>query len=518
VERNNTNTAFRNSSLIARNTLLLYLRILCMLPISLYVSRSVLQTLGVDDYGIYSVVASFVGIFSFFETTLYNCLQRFFNTEIGRHSEEGAQRVYTTGVGLIVILSLLIMLVLGIGGYFYQRNILVVAADRHSVAAVVLALVAGVALMRILQVPFMSMIIAYEKMGYYVGISLADILLQLIIAIILPHTTGDRLVNYAIMMAILGLIDFFIYRWICKKKFAAARQNICSYRPDFELMKTMIKFSAWSFLGAFSSQLKLQGQNIIINTFVGPVINAARSLAVQISSAVASTYGAINRALAPQEISSYSAGEFEHTIRLMFGESKLSFLIASMLAIPLALEIDNVLQLWLGANVPPYTGTIATLALIDVLITTFNPPCTKVVQATGRIRNYEIGCAVANLLLLPSAWLALYCGCPVISVFVCSNVFSLINQTLCIYFSNKEFAFGIGRYLKYVAGPCVFLSICLVIPIFAITRWLDPSIGRLVLSCSVSLVISALYAYLIMFGPRESKNYILTIARVLGQT
>ena len=268
---------------IAHNTIFLYVRMVFVLIVSLYTSRVVLNVLGVSDYGVYNVVAGFVSLFSFLNATLSSSLQRFYNYEGGKKSELGLSNVFSVGVRVHTILAIIIFIVLETFGIWYINNVMVLPEGRVAAARFLYQFAVASMLLVVMQIPFTAAIIANEKMDFYAIVSIVDVLLRLIIVLILPHVSSDRLIVYGFLLFCITCIDFLLYVVYSKLKF-----NYLKFEKDIDLvlLKNLISFSGWNLLGTFVFMLKGQGANLLLNSFFGTTVNAARGVAFQVNGAI----------------------------------------------------------------------------------------------------------------------------------------------------------------------------------------------------------------------------------------
>lgn len=499
-----------NNKRIARNTIFLYIRMFFVLLISLYTSRVVLQTLGVVDYGVYNVVAGFVSLFGFLNATLSASIQRFYNFEIGKANVNGVHKVYSNSLIIHAILLIIVVLLLETFGLWYVNHVMVVPVERLQAANVLFQLsIASMGLL-IMQIPYVGLIMAYEKMGYYAMVTIVDVLLKLVIVLILPTIPYDKLIVYSVLFALISVLNFLLYYIYSRVVFRLVLSGQLTI--DKKYMRTMLTFSGWNLIGTFAYMLRGQGQNLLLNAFFGPLVNAARGIAFQVFSAINNFSGSVSTAFRPQIVNSYASNDIGHSIKLMFTESKICSLLILTLIVPIFIEIDYILNLWLGATVPLQTNTFTRLVLIDGLISTLNTACTQIVYATGRIKHYQIGSSIVNLLLLPVSWICLKCGCEASAVFITTIVFSLINQIVCVFLTNKEVQFGLKNYLKEVCVPYILCIFILPIIPFIIRYSISSSIWRLLSICVVTVLMSFLLTITIILSKEERERIMKIVA------
>ena len=249
--------------------------------------------------------------------------------------------------------------------------------------------------------------------------------------------------------------------------------------------------------------LKGQGLNMILNLFFGPAINAARGIAYQVNNAISGFSQNITIAFRPQIVNSYANNDYSRVSYLMFTESRICFMLIATLITPIIIDINYILHLWLGKTIPAQTNIFAILVLIDLLVCTLNTPCTQVVWATGKIKQYQIGSSIVSLSLLPVCWILLELGFNAASAFIVTIIISIINQIVCLIITNKIFKIGLYKYLKHVISPCViFIAIVPIIPII-LHHYMNESLIRLLLIVFSDIVIAIFLCFILGINKQE---------------
>lgn len=474
-----------NDSRIAKNTLFLYVRMFFVLIITLFTARIILQTLGVIDYGVYNTVAGFVMLFAFLNSTLSASIQRFYNFETARSGSNGCRNVYSVGVIIHVFVMLVILALLEPIGIWYVNNVMVIPSDRLYYANILFQTSVASLCLLVISIPYSGAILAAERMDYYAVISILDTLLKLFCVIALNYLPYDKLGTYGVLLLIESFLVFMAYYLYAKRNILLFSFNTAY---DKQLLRQMLSFSSWNVIGTFAFAMKGQALNMLLNFFFGPIINAARGIAFQVGNAVTSFSTNITVAFKPQMVTSYSKGDFNRTKYLFYIQSKICFALIAILITPIILNIDYVLKLWLGSDIPQYTPIFSILVLIDALVCSFNAPCTQLILATGQIKNYQIASSIVNILLLPTSWFFLHIGCDPVSTFVVTIIFSILNQIVCIWQMTKVIQIKVATYLHKVILPSfIFLCLC-PIPGYISFLFLDQSLFRLILVVGVSVV------------------------------
>ncbi len=498
-----------NNKRLARNTLFLYLRMFFVLVVSLYTSRVVLNVLGVSDYGLYNVVAGFVSLFGFLNATLSSSMQRFYNYEGGCRGNQGYKDVYCTGFWIHVLLAIIILFVLETVGLWYINNVMVIPSDRLLSANILFQFSIVSMAIVILQVPYLSAILAKEKMDYYAIVSIVDVVLKLLIVIILPYVPKDKLIVYGTLSLIIAIADFLMYFIYAKVHFSYLKLGVTLNKDIF---KSLLSFSGWNMLGTFAYLLKGQGINVVLNAFFSTIINAARGVAFQVNGAISGFNSNIATAFRPQLVDAFAKKDTDRTRKLMFSQSKLCYCLILVLIVPVILEMDNLLDLWLGDAVPENTNIYSSLVLVDLLICTLNTPVTQVAFATGNIKKYQIYNSIVNLLLIPACVILLKFGCNATSVFVVTIIFSIINQVVCLIKLHKIFEFSYTDYFNDIILPCIFMTLLLPILPIAIRLTMNSSILRFLMIVFADVILAFVVLYYCILNKSE-KNLLIKFVR-----
>jgi O-antigen/teichoic acid export membrane protein len=350
----------QNNKRIAKNTLALYIRMLFMMIVSLYTSRVILHTLGVEDFGIYNVVGGVVSMFSVISGSLSAAISRFITYELGKGDKDKLIRIFSSSVTIQIGLGLIILVLAELVGVWFLNDKMNIPDGRIYAANWVFQLSILTFIINLVSVPYNAAIIAHEKMSAFAYISILEVIAKLVIVYLLIISPIDKLIFYAILMATVALMVRFVYGYYCKRHFEE-----CTYHFIFdkELLKKMFGFAGWNFIGAASSVLRDQGGNIIINLFCGPAVNAARGIAYQVNTAINGFVSNFMMALNPQITKSYASGERDYMMTLIFQGARFSFYILLLLSLPVIINVHYILTLWLKI-VPEHTTFFVQLVLI----------------------------------------------------------------------------------------------------------------------------------------------------------
>lgn len=440
---------------IAKNTLFLSLRMVFVLFVSLYTSRVFLNVLGVEDYGISNVVAGFVSMFSFLNTSLANGIQRFYNAELGKNGTNGITKVYNTSLVIQGVISLCVVVLLESVGLWYLYEKMVIPEDRFDVAFWLYQFSTVSAAVVILQSPFTASIMAFERMNAYAVISILEVVLKLGFAFALPYVSVDRLLMYGAFYMILSITNFLMYFIYSKKAFKQLHFQR-TYNKD--MFKDMITFSGWNLCGTFACMAREQGLNMVLNLFFGPVVNAARGVAYQVSGSLQSFVSNLSLAAKPQMVQSFATGDSSRTMKLMYTMSKLSFIFLFVLSVPIILNIDYILHLWLGNVVPEHAANFVVLVIVTNFMNNLNAPLSNVVYATGQMRNYEVTFSVINLLIIPISFIVLKFGAPAETAFVVYLIMTIFVQVGCLLVIRTLVNMSLRNYIKSLIAPITVVA------------------------------------------------------------
>ena len=393
---------------IARNTLLLYLRMFVIMLIGLYTSRVVLRTLGVSDYGVYNVVGGLISMTTFLNSALAGASQRFFSFELGRGNTEHLKKLFSTTLIIYLALALIIVVILESIGVWFLNNRLNIEPNRLTAANWVFQCSLIVLIINMINAPYNAIIIAHERMDAYAFISIIEAILKLGVVFILVLAPMDRLITYALLHVLVSIIVRLCYKIYCKTKFSEAKLN---FTFDKEIFKQLFSYSGWNLIGNIGFTLKDPLSNVIFNIFCGTVVNAARGVALQVNSLVCAFSTNLGTALNPAIIKNYAAKNYEASKELVYAGARLSFFLVSMVAIPIILNIDFLLDIWLGSDsVPEYTASFLVIIVMLSLLQALTSTTSTAVQATGNIKQFSIGVCFIPLLELPLTYLLLYLG------------------------------------------------------------------------------------------------------------
>jgi len=496
-----------NSSRIAKNTIALYFRQIMMLLIGLYTVRINFEVLGIDNLGIYNVVGGVVSLFIFINSAMAAATQRYLNFAMGRNDMEQARNVYSASLIIHTLIALIIVILAETVGLWYFYKWLNIPPDRYSAALVVYQLSIATTVLNIILVPYRAVIVAYERMTVFARIGILEAVLSLGIAFSLKVIPFDKLIVYGFLILTEGAIILLIHKIYCNKMFLIARFR---YHWDKELYRQLAGFSGWTVLGSFSEVGSAQGRTLLINLFQGVAVNGAMGLATRVNNAVSAFVNNFQTAFRPQIIKSYAAENYDYFRNLIFQTSKVSFYLLFLLVLPLCINTEFVLQIWLN-EVPEYLVTFVRLMLINSLEIAIVGPFTMSIHATGNIKKYQIIISIYNLLNLPLCFLFLWMGFHPASVLIIKIILNMIAIVWRLFFLRKRINLSIRAVVKKVLIPIISVSGISII-ISALIKGLFINWIKLFVTCSVSTTSIFFLIYFIGINSEE-RDFVKTWVR-----
>ena len=485
-----TDTAANNKR-IAKNTLMLYFRMLFTMAVSLFTSRVVLNTLGVEDYGIYNVVGGVVSMFSIISGSLSAAISRFITVELAKGDADKLRKTFSVSLIIVVLIE-------SIGVWFLNAK-MVIPAERMDAANWVLQFSIVTFVINLISVPYNATIIAHEKMSAFAYISILEVVCKLVIVYLLKISPIDRLVFYAILMCAVSVIIRLVYGYYCNRHFAECK---FSFRFDKDLLKRMFSFAGWNFIGASSAVLRDQGGNIIINLFGGPAVNAARGIAMQVNQTIVGFSNNFMTALNPQITKSYASGEQDYMMKLIFRGARFSFYMLLFLSLPVLANTHYILSLWLGM-VPDHSVLFVQLALIFAMSESISSPLVTAMLATGKIRNYQIVVGGLQMLNLPISYVLLRIGCIPETVMMVAIGLSQCCLAARLVMLRNMIGLSARKYLREVYLNVILVTMmAAVLPILA-SVVLEESFLNFVIIVLISLITAAISIFYIGFNNNE---------------
>lgn len=498
-----------NHERVAHNTLFLYIRMFILMLINLYTTRVILKALGETDYGIHNVVSGFVAMFIMFSNTMSTAISRYITFSLGKDDTARTKSVFSNALLIQAGLALFVFIVGEVALVWFLNHKMDIPPERMDAANIVLQLALMQFIFLLFRPPFDACIVAHERMSVYAYLGIFEGLSGLIVAQIVAHSSTDRLVLYTALTVVLAVVVLALYYGFCRINFEECR---LVWSPNRQLVAEMLGFSGWNFLGVMAGVMRTQGINMLLNVFCGPTVNAARGLAMQVNKAVTRFSQGFITAINPQITKNYAIGnkaEYEH---LAMTGSKIAFLLSFFSSLPLVMETDTLLGLWL-VKVPAHTCLFVIFILCQVMVDSFSNPLITLLLATGDIRKLTVTVSCTTLLCFPLAYLLLWLGLFPEST-IC-GVVAISMVTLCIrlHILHEQLDFPVRTYVSrvlLVALRVVVPSVAL--PLLLKVIWPSTTIGAAILR----IVLMEVFAFIVIVTiglTRKERLFIINAIR-----
>lgn len=487
-----------NNKRIAKNTVMLYIRMFLSMVVSLYTSRVILKTLGIGDYGLYNVVGGVVAMFSFINATMSTATSRFLTYELGHKDENKLKDTFSAAFWVHIIIALFILLLCETIGLWFINNKMVIPDDRLFAVHVVFQLSIISTMVSITQVPYNASLISHEKMDIYAFAEMAHIFLKLGILYLLVISPFDKLIVYGILTLCINVLVMLFYRIYGIRHYKECR---VSFKWQPEIVKPMLSFSAWDLYGNLSVTARTQGVSMLLNIFFGPALNAAAGVATTVQGAVMAFASNVTTAVKPQIVKSCAANEYNRMTSLINNSCKLNFLILSMIMVPLCAEIDFVLGIWLH-EVPPFAPIFCILTLLFSLFTNMSYNVIIGIEAYGKIIRPSLINGTLYLLVIPISYLSYsYNGAPWTAYLY--NVFAillgLISNIYTLHLYIPEYS--ITDFITRIFTKCIVLLILGSLTAYLVALVIPSSFVRLIVTTICTTVVMSIYGWYIMLSP-----------------
>ncbi len=495
---------------IAKNTIFLYGRLLFSVIVGLYTSRLVLRNLGVEDYGIYNLVGGFVSLLAIFTFSINGTSQRFIVFELGRDDKRKLSDTFCTISVILIFFSGIFFLLAGSIGTLIISYYLNIPSEKLNIAIIVYFCSLVVFCLQLLAVPYTSLVIAHERMDFYALMSILETLAKLIVVISISVVSFNKLVYYAVALAIISIIVRFVYSLYCKRYFEESRLRWVVKR---EILKKVTSFTMWVGLGSFAGLLKDQGGNILINLFFGVTLNAACGIATQVRANISQLSSNIGLAISPQITKSYSSGDVGRSIRLTFFLAKAQTMLMLLFALPIIIETPRLLQLWLGL-VPDYTVVFTRVVLILGVIQTLEMSYGTLFLAIGRMKNFQIIASVITLTVLPATYFCYSIDLPPFSYYLVCISIEIVLFLFNYYYLMRIISFPLILFIKEVVAK---IAITCVVPVFVVTilqeyvETIHPNFLQMIINISMCMIIYIFIAFLYCLDAKERSAVICFI-------
>lgn len=452
----------QNNKRIAKNTVILYFRMIITTLVSLYTARLMLQLLGVEDFGIYNVVGGVIGFMAIITGTMTSATMRFLAYDLGKKDTCQYQRTFSMLINMFMAFCFLSIIVMEIVGPYFISEHLVIPDNRMNAAQWIFQYTIVTFCFTTMEIPFTASIVSYEKMNIYAYFAFIDVGFKLLSVLALYITPVDKLITYGTVIMLSSLIKTNIMYIYCFRKLEG-----CKYIRywDWSLLKKMSSYTGWNLFGSTTGVLNNQGQAILLNLFFGPVVNASKAIADRINSIIYSFSQNFFMAVNPQIIKTYASGDLDYTRKLVLKSIRMSSMIFWWLSLPLIYHMKDVLSLWLGSNqVSDETVIFSQLTLLLSITSCYESPITQVVRATGNIKKYQIVMGIQTLLFIPVCYLAFKLGAPSYSSLIILIAIYTLTILSRAFFLRQILDINLGLFLKVtILSFLVTMSLSLIV-------------------------------------------------------
>lgn len=491
-----------NNKRLAKNVVVLYFRLALSMVVSLYASRVVLNVLGAADYGTYNVVGGIVVMLAFVNTTMAESAQRFLSFDLGKKDKRMLHTTFNIAFTLHLALALIVVVLAETVGLWFLTHKMVFDPERMVAVKWVYHLSVATTFLSITQVPYTATICAHEKMDIYAYTSIVEELMKLAMVVLLMWLPYDKLITYGWLLFVINASRMLFFRFYCRKQFACAK---IEWLWNKARAREMLHFSGWNTTAEFALIARTEGVNVVLNLFFGTLVNAARGIGVAVFSAVTGFINTFVWAMTPQMVKYYAERNYEAMQQLIVKGSKYSFFLLFLLSLPIIIETDFVLQLWLKAP-PPLASTYCRLILIAALIETLSSLVGYGVQASGRVKRYQLTMS-ALFISIPLVSYAAYrwgAGVPPVFCVYAEMVNYVLALLLRPLLARRAFIFGVRQYYTQSVAKCLLVAaVAVVLPVYVVntmpTGW-----GRFALNCLLCEGVSIGMMY--TFGMTQSER------------
>lgn len=477
---------------IAKNTLLLYVRQALVLFVSLYTVRAVLGALGVEDFGIYNVIGGIVSFFSFLSGTMASATQRYFSFALGENDGAKLQKIFVVNGLIYVAIAVAAFILLETVGLWFVNNQLNIPVARTAAVQWVYQCSILTFISTILTTPFMAIIIAHEDMKFYAYVSIIEAAMKLAIVFPLAFLPWDKLEFYAAMILAASTITVAIYTTFCVRRYKECQ--FTKFHWDSRLFNDILGFTTWTLFGQLSTVGRYQAVTILLNQTFGPVVVAARSIAISVTSQINLFSSNFNLGLYPPIIKSYAANNIKEMFSLIFSGSKITFILMWIFALPMFLGMDAILQVWLK-NPPIHAVLFTRLALVEALIHSISLPITTAARAPGKMKLYELTLGSIQIGIFLVSWVALALGAAAHAVFTIAIIANLLMFLVRLLIVRHLLALQLRQFSNEVLLPVLRVAILSASVSLVIHFSLPKAIAFALISSACSVPVSVVSMY-----------------------
>lgn len=484
------------------------------MAVTLYTSRVVLNILGVENYGIYTLIGGLVSMFIIVSGSMTTACQRFLSYALGKNDPEATKEIFSASVSIHLILGAVIFILAETVGLWFLNTRLEIAPDRLGAANWVFQCSLAAFLINLVSVPYNAVIISHEKMKVFAYISFLEVFLKLVIVLVLPLIMFDRLKVYSVLILAVAVIIRLIYQIYSRRHFEET--NNLRLRVNKKVFGEMFSFAGWNFMGASSSILMTQGASVMLNLFFGVVVNAARGIAAQVENAVMSFSYNFMTAITPQITKSYASGDWNYMWKLVERGARFCFYLVFLLSLPILFETETILTIWLK-TVPDYAVVFVQLSLIAALFQTFSFTLSTAILATGRVKYYQISTGTVQFLYLPVAYVFLKAGSSPVIVYILAIVIALVVMIARLIVLKKEIGISISDFLKRVFFRALLVAAAATVIPLVLKLTLEKSLISEICIFAVALLSALGSIYLLGFTKPEKRLLAKSVSKLVNR-
>lgn len=491
------------SQRVAKNTIYLYGKIVVTSVCLILSTRYILQGLGVEDFGIFNLTCSMIGLLVFLNESMTAATQRFLSYTEGEGNTDKSIKIFNSSYLVHICIALFIALFFIALKPVVFGDYLIIPQDRIESAQTIYYFTILTTAMSMMTVPYNAVLIAHENMLYYSIMGSLDGVLKLLAAIALVHIAVDKLTLYGILLTIIGLINFVVCRVYCNRKYIECKVNFRSY-VDFKIIKDMFSFAFWQLTYSASSIISLQGMGLILNSFFGTIMNAAQGISKQVCGQLMTLSGTMMNALNPVIVKYAGAKNQDGMIRAVMTGSKLAYFLAIIVALPILFELPYLLNIWL-TEVPDFTIMFCRYEVVQQIIASFTVALVTMITGKGDIRSFQLFSSLTYILRLPLIYVLLrFFANPEYAYWV-TTVAVIVLCVGRVYYAQKKCRLPVVKFLLQVIAPCLIVSVFASLILILITISLAPSFTRLIITIFISTITLITATYFILLQKEEKQ-------------
>lgn len=483
----------QNYKRIAKNTLFLYFRMIIIMAVSFYTVRVVLDILGITDYGLYNLVASFVLLMAVLNSTLTGGTQRFLTFEIGKGDLVRLKQTFSTALAIHIALAFFILFLgetIGLWLLYEKMNI---PAERFDAAFWVYQFAIASTMITVMQVPYNALIIAHERMHIFAYVSIVEAILKLLVVYLLLVISFDKLIIYGILMFLVSLTIASYYRIHVIRNYEESHFSLFF---DKEIVRSMLRFSGWNLFGTLGAMFSNHGVSLLLNLYFGPVANAAHAISMQVSGGLNQFVNSFQTAMTPQITKLYAANKIDELNNFLYQNTKYAFLLLWIVVLPIVLKLDYVLSLWL-TQIPQNTMIFTKLLMIYGLMYSFIRPMVMAIQATGKVKGIQMSAGILLILVLPISWVLLENNFPIYSPFVVMLCMWIFHILLEIFFLKRLINFSAISFLRISVAPLLIIISISLLSLNYLSCMIENNLYQMLLFFVVSMFVNFVLIYFI---------------------